>query len=421
MKFNRLIRPQHSILRLIFHPHFQGVFIVALIVLLLLLVGCSSGNPNRFNSKNYDECDLLLKKRYAKLTRQPKMNSTHSVNKKTRTVVKRADVNGKGTLTNSIDTLAATSAIEVLSDKEPYKSAGHDNITIAKELGESLKRTSDAKLLHELPKPASGFHRIDDYTNSFLFYGLTLGGPLVLSLLLLSAFTSTSMRVSAWGAHHPTASKFIIGGIQAGTGLAGLAAGCYLGDHHLFVPDELIASASGAAIASSILYPTGKKLLDRFSSTYLKQKVCDVFMFSAGAVFFLSAGNMLSGSETDVKPQMHQSPTECRTLDNSTLTDINNSDRKLDSDPVEKKDGKIGMTILASLLFTAGILVVAGISCSLSCSGAGTGAVLVAVLGGGGLILAYVAMLKNINKKYKVKRKSPEGTVRSYKKEAAGI
>ena len=412
MKSNTLPSHQHPFLTLIFHPDFSGSAIIRGILLFLFLAGCSSHNQNKFYSNNYNDCDLLLKKRYsqAKFKRQPKMNNIHSANKKTRTVVKKVDPESKYVLQDPTTPPAEILTIQLSPVIESHKSASQDNIAIA-ESRESLQRPSDPKILLELPKPASVFSKATEYPNSFLFYGLTLGGPIALSLLLLTAFTQRSMKISAWGAHNPITSKVIIGGVQVGTGLTGLMAGSYLGDHQLFVPDELVLSAGGAAVASSLLYPRGKKFLNHFTSTYLKQKFCDVFMFSAGAVMLVSAGNMLS-PETSVKPQIDHPVSEYRASFYDGQTRVKYSDQKSEPepDPIEKKDGKGGMIFLASLLFTAGILAVAAISCSLSCSGAGTGAVAVAVLGGGALIAGYVSWLKNINKKYKVKRKNPEAT-----------
>src|SRR5690348_2053156 len=104
MKSNKLPTRQHSFPSLVFNPHFLGATIIAVIVLLLLLVGCSTYNPKKFHSKNYNDCDLLLKKRYShtKFARQPKMNTTHSANKKSRLVAKKFDSDHKTVLQDSL-------------------------------------------------------------------------------------------------------------------------------------------------------------------------------------------------------------------------------------------------------------------------------------------------------------------------------
>src|SRR5215510_3711192 len=91
MKSNKPFTPRHPFLSLVFHPHFLAATVIAGVVLFLLLAGCSSNTPNRFNSKNYNDCDLLLKKRYshARSARQPKMNTARSTNKKSPTVAKK--------------------------------------------------------------------------------------------------------------------------------------------------------------------------------------------------------------------------------------------------------------------------------------------------------------------------------------------
>lgn len=240
-------------------------------------------------------------------------------------------------------------------------------------------------------------------------------------------------QLSFWAKKHKWASRFIIVLSFITMNVLGIITG------YLF--NSLDVTFSSLVLFSTILiflfawfqYPSRKKTTTAFEKgrSYIIQKTCDLALIGSTFILFVFFGNrqtsplnyfvVTSSANTFSIPKdsskTYKSPDEFKKM----MSDKNGKPLKLKErkkllkqqiKAIKKADdmspgGKIALISLCILLALVLAYGVAALACSLSCSGAEGAAVVVAILGFGGVILLTVFLIRSIVRKAR-KDKSKE-------------
>jgi hypothetical protein len=217
-------------------------------------------------------------------------------------------------------------------------------------------------------------------------------------------------KISYWAAVNPKKTRFIIGGIQVITGLAGLILGTEIAHKGMQCSDTSRNMLIATFLASALLYPVRKSPVRILKRTYFRQKIHDILLFITGFLLMVWVGNHFT-RQTDHPVSLRNT---AGTLQQSGYNAFNNIgtpglytyEAHLQDEPAnpEKKglsaSAKVLLTVLTIVAFCAAAYGIAAASCGLACSGLNALAVLVAVVGGALAIgLAYLALKAIFNPK----------------------
>jgi hypothetical protein len=224
----------------------------------------------------------------------------------------------------------------------------------------------------------------------------------LMSLGLMRKFADKAMKVSAWSAHHPRTAKGIIAGIQTVGSLGALIAGHYFAREGAMLSESAPLYALAGLGASAALYPRSSKRLQSFTGSYLRQKYCHMGAFTTGLALSFCLGGSLAS------PPPGHAIAENVSVSRYT-SELHSTDQRsgitfaLEQEDPPKKNGKAGAIAVSIILYVAAMLVIAALSCNLSCSGMPGLAIIVAVGVGGIATLIFVAGIRSINKNRQVK------------------
>lgn len=146
------------------------------------------------------------------------------------------------------------------------------------------------------------------------------------------------------------------------------------------------------------------------TNSFLRRKMYDTVLFTAGTIMLVSVGNQFTFTNQD---NSHLAISSYRF---TTYQTIENSTEKITvkDEPSKKNTGeKVGLTVLAVILFAALAYGLAALSCSIACSGNEGMAAIVGIGGGIGLIALLVIALRAIYNKSPDKKKQKVTTEKS--------
>jgi hypothetical protein len=221
-----------------------------------------------------------------------------------------------------------------------------------------------------------------------------LGGATgILSIILLSFFRKQSKQISFWASQNSWKSRGLITAAHFVTGASALAFGDQLSVDGFIISEAAKYIALSTIATAVFLYPFPR------SANYLHRKTLDAVLFTSGAMMMLYAGN-----QYEVKQQQNPAQAVYSFSTNTQATDWHLAKKEISipkikkqDDPKKKsKDDKVGLTIVASLIFLGLLYLLAALSCSISCSGLEGLAVAVGIGGGIGLVIGFVAVIKSI-------------------------
>jgi hypothetical protein len=380
------------------------------ITVFVLLTGCSQHyNPRQYVREL--DCKALAKKRIAakpiRTFKGKKKNIASWTALSKKVADQRRDITTNHSASEPLIPLLATPVIsthipEVYKPERPYgPSARSASPATSPAATPVSKRNGNPEI-----KSTSIAINTKSLTDQFLTAGL-IAGPALLSLLTLGLFSGSAMKLSAWAAHHPIASKILLAGIQTGTIVGGYALGDSLSYAGLNLPGYYPGIAFAGFCGAALLYPAKSKSLNNLRVGYLQQKVCDVTIYLASATMVMYAGNhQFAVNNSRLIPyysaESYQAETVSMTAYIPSLSSAVPADKQ--EEPA-KKNGKIWMIILASVVFSILAVTVAVAACLIACNGQGFLALSLLIGGEVGFTFAFVGILKTIGKRYRVKRK----------------
>lgn len=188
--------------------------------------------------------------------------------------------------------------------------------------------------------------------------------------------------------------------------ILGLIAGDLLDALRLSLSDIFVWAVTMMALCGFVFYPSKK--------SYVRQKCCDAILISSAFLFMVFFGNRLNNSSTlfaqplygsltkTIEHHPSQSKKEIRRTKKESRTKI----RELRK---QYRKTSTALKIILIILVAAAAYTLAGfvaaLACSLSCSGSAAAAVIVSILGLGGIIFGTIKLLEVI---LKDKNKNPE-------------
>lgn len=244
-------------------------------------------------------------------------------------------------------------------------------------------------------------------------------------------------QLSYWAKNHKWSSRFIIVSSIIIMNVLGIVTGLLFNSLNVSFSSLVLFFTVLIFLLAWIKYPTRKKTTNASEKdrSYIIQKSCDMVLIGTTFIMFVYFGNrqtspvnffaLTSSANTFSVPK--DSSKNYRSLDEfkKMMSDENGKPLKLkERKKLLKKQikaiknaddmstgGKIALITLCVLLALVLAYGVAALACSLSCSGAEGAAVVVAILGFGGVILLTVFLIRSIlrkSKKNKLKEPKPE-------------
>lgn len=246
----------------------------------------------------------------------------------------------------------------------------------------------------------------------WIWPAVVFGG--VMGMFTMVMFQNQAKLLSRWAKDNKWKARSTLVMLKIGA-----AAGCLLLGHELYNSNIVIPSfvkiSSFAVLAYAIaFYPSKYFPSGAPAFSFLQRKFYDASIFAASAIIMIYAGNRY---DVTLEPaQMAQTvayvdlPVEKFGGLHKQMTIVKKEFKQklktyLQDEPKEKTRGtKIALTILAVLAAIALTFGVAGLSCSLSCSGSEVAAIFVAVGGIGLIIGGLVATIRSIHNRPTKKR-----------------
>lgn len=266
--------------------------------------------------------------------------------------------------------------------------------------------------IHNKPKiiPSSHKKNSDWQDNNVVPVLVGLSG--LLSVALLSSSRKRSRAISKWASVNPWKARGIITGTQITVALSALIAGNHLYEQRMMITEAAKNSAMIIFATSSIFYPFVNSRFRLFKSSYIRQKIHDVALFSSGTLLMISLGNHYS-----ISPEWNSPISKASySFENFNhpanafhvmMKDSSTPEYKQDPPAKMSTAAKIALLVLALGAFGGLAYLLALLSCSIACGGSEGLAYIVFFGGGIGLLTLLVLSIRGIFGKHKKQRKPP--------------
>ena len=241
-------------------------------------------------------------------------------------------------------------------------------------------------------------------------------------------------KISRWGKTHPWPARFIIVGSFIVLNVLGIVTGLLLHELEITVPAIALLLFFSAYLGGLAAYPLKTQKTHPSLSPpafYRRQKSCDFILAASTFCMIVYFGNH-PGSLFQHYPSLKATVTRENSLPRdsaykpyksiaqfaASLKDESGKDlkwkekRKLLTEQVRaikkakdiSKGGQAALIVLSVLVALGLLYVVASLACSISCSGSGFLAILVAVAGTTGVVILLISVIRSIMGKKKKKR-----------------
>lgn len=231
-------------------------------------------------------------------------------------------------------------------------------------------------------------------------------GSGMLTMLLLGMAGKQSKKISLWASKNPWKTRGILASAHLIATVSALSIGFHLSTDGVVISEGAKYLALSAILASVCLYPSLS------ATNYFQRKVYDSVLITSGMVMMVYAGNNYT-----IKPS--PSVNTVYSIANHTTENLwhvvkrdipNTKIQEKEQEPPKKRStaGKIILTILAVGALAGLGYLLAALSCQIACSGSEALAAVVAIGGGLGLVIGFIAVIKSIFGKRKRKQKKPE-------------
>lgn len=219
-------------------------------------------------------------------------------------------------------------------------------------------------------------------------------------------------QLSLWAKHNKWKARTAIIVSHILIIILGLIAGDLLDALKFSLPDLFVWAITMMAIGGFVFYPSKR--------SYVQQKCCDAILIGSTFLFMMFFGNRLNNSNTlfvqplygsltkSVQPPASGNKKETRLTKKESRKKIREIRRQY-----RKMSTALQIVLIVLVAAAAYTLIgfVAALACSLSCSGSGAAAVIVSVLGLGGIIFGTIKLIQVITKdKNKKPKKATEKT-----------
>ncbi len=370
-------------------------------LILILLASCSVRHPFTQLSSN-EQCETLYKKRMKsdRISRPKKLNRNSVKARPSRTIFSQSQPLMEETQKMQIETSLVPDEVQQpkpinLADRSKVSFPGRDK-EVNNESGLTMS-SNPQTYSKEIAKPA----KVKKWKLSHAPALVALSSLIALAGLKL--FRAKLKSVSLWAAKNPKTSRGIIATSQVLTGGAAFLTGGILYDQGFLIADAVSPIALACAASATVFYP-----LRNTVASYVRRKSHDVALYGAGTVLALSVGN--SQVVPNTFPSLRQPIAKVQSLTHEKIDSFSIT-MKPSQLPQKEPQKYVGLKVLLTLLtifaFAALASLVAALSCSLSCNGAGALAVVVLF---GGLYLAVIGAAAVIRKIWGLKRKKNKAT-----------
>jgi hypothetical protein len=233
-------------------------------------------------------------------------------------------------------------------------------------------------------------------------------------------------NISFWASRHIWPTRFIILFIYVVLHIIGLTTGDILYAEGIIINEAYVFLCVVVTIIAVLIYPTHNKKISS-PKLYRLHKIADTLLAGTTFLFIVFTGNKLNNiipvhhangaSVVSIVPQntsSYDDPAQKQSgkvsKDNkkskfsfrelhkkikAALKEIRQAYRQ------DKNGERIALVVLASVVASILILLLAALSCQIACTGSEALAFVVFAVGITGIIFALVGILKRINKKYK--------------------
>jgi hypothetical protein len=233
---------------------------------------------------------------------------------------------------------------------------------------------------------------------------LLLGVSGLFSLFLLKRGQRKAGEFSYWAAKNPWKARAILTSAHLATGISAITLGNHLLNEGVYFSDTSNYLSMAAFSTSALLYSS--------TNSFIQRKIHDTILFTTGTIMLISVGNQYTFTNQDnsyLAIPSHRFTTNYSYIENSS-----EKIAPVKDEPSKKSTGaKIGLTVLAVVLFAVLAYGLAALSCSIACSGNEGMAAIVGIGGGIGLIALLVISLKAIYRKAPNKKKQKIATEKS--------
>ena len=253
-------------------------------------------------------------------------------------------------------------------------------LKISKENGEVIEQTRMEKSITFLKTAGQQFQK-----SAKILWLIGLAG--LVSFGLMKANGRKSNTLSRWGKDNPAMARAIIAGAQVVTAAGTITLGHELYNNGIMIPEYSRWLPVGIITAAASFYPN-RYVNGVPAFSFLRRKLHDIALFTGCAMLTTLAGNhySVSGNKVDLRPTVASiSTTHYIALKKNEFKRVNEKDKQKERKGMTKSE-KVLSTIAASLLFTFLGLIVAVLSCGLSCNGYAAASLLVG-FGGGALVI----------------------------------
>lgn len=225
-------------------------------------------------------------------------------------------------------------------------------------------------------------------------------------------------KISYWAKRHTQAARVLIVCVRLILVALAWFTGMELNKTGIILPYSIIYFSSFLLLSIVILvYPQRKKTTRTSKVLYLKQKACDFIMPLCSFVVIASAVNNtgIASSQSNAygnfiiknpaRQDIHASGNTKKMLSRTKKRILRKeffkqlkiyTAAKITGD--EKTSGKAWKIALAIIAAVGLTYLLAGLACSLSCGGSDVAALLVLVLGIGGIVFGMIALMKRIHR-----------------------
>jgi len=237
--------------------------------------------------------------------------------------------------------------------------------------------------------------------------------------------------ISIWASRHVMITRYLVAFIKLLLAAMAYYTGMALYHMQVIVPgNALLISSLLVFLAIAFIYPNRKKIVHSTRWHYAKQKTCDIII---GLCSFVSiAATVNNGDIVNTYSHTYGSGIIKHPVTVTELLQAFNSGEKTSFTPKEKRilkrefyrqlkiyavatvnhnakqSGEAWKIILVIIAALGLLYLLAGLVCSLSCGGADFAAIIVGVLGGFGIILGSIALIRRITLGPKKLRKEKE-------------
>lgn len=235
-------------------------------------------------------------------------------------------------------------------------------------------------------------------------------------------------KISFWAKHNKWSARFIIIAIYILLNIVGITVGSLFNNLQISIPTALLLFSIFLFIIGVIFYPEKEKV-QQGNSSYRRQKSFDFILGFSSFCLIVYAGNHednIVGNFTGIKAAVSIVPSlSVDSTKNSyqsilafkeAMKDANEKNlvwkekkillkkqiKEIKSAKEMSVAGKIILIILSVMVAFGLLLLLAALSCSIYCGGAGTLALIVALLGTGVILWILIRVIRSIvRKKYK--------------------